>query len=145
MSYLAIAKAAAARLRETSPGNAVDAVNAESGTREGDYRVNRAPESGFTAPDPAAVARLLGLPLNKVDRVIEVRVRWLPMSLWFVPDEAGVEMLLSEGVTRGRIWTTSELLDLLNTDITKASARTLAVVKLQFDGDVVDVRACEGR
>jgi len=92
-------------------------------------------------PAPAEVARVLGLPLNQLDRVLEVRVPWLPVTLWFCPAEADATGLMTEGVSRGRIWTAAELLDLLGIpSITKAGVRTLAVAKLEFDGDVVEVR-----
>lgn len=88
VSYLALFKEADARLRATHPGNAVNALNAESTHSEGDYRVNRVnrvPESSRTPVDPAEVSRVLGLPLDQLDRVLEVRVPWLPVTLWFCP------------------------------------------------------------
>jgi hypothetical protein len=92
-------------------------------------------------PDPAEIARVLGLPLAQLDRVIEVRVSWLPVTLWFVPGETDAEGLLADGVNRGRIWTAGELLDLLRIpDLTKVSARTVALAKLEFDGEITDVR-----
>ena len=73
-----------------------------------------------SAPDPAEVARVLGLPLPQLDRLLEVRVSWLPVTLWFVPGEAQTEGLLAEGVSRGRIWTAGELLDLLSISLRPA-------------------------
>ena len=66
---------------------------------------------------------------------------WLPATLWFVPSEAAGELLVGEGVTRGRIWTIGDLQDLLSIPgMTKAGARTLALAKLEFDGVITDVR-----
>ena len=93
------------------------------------------------ALDPVEVARVLGLPLDQLDRMLEIRVRWLPVTLWFVPTETDAEALLAEGVSRGRIWTVGELVDVLSLpSITPAGVRTVARAKLAFDGDAVAVR-----
>ena len=34
-------------------------------------------------PDPTKVARVLGLPLDELDRVLEVPVPWLLVTLWY--------------------------------------------------------------
>jgi hypothetical protein len=87
-----------------------------------------------SGPDPLEVARLLRLPLDRLDRLIEVRMPWLPVTLWFVPDDTAVELLVGEGVSRGRIWTRQELIDLLSIPgITKVGAQTLALTKLGVD------------
>jgi hypothetical protein len=86
-------------------------------------------------PTPAEVARVLGLPIPFLDRMLEVRVPGLPVTLWFVPGENAVELLMAEGVTRGRIWTSQELLTWLTIPgITKASTRTTIEYKLAFEG-----------
>lgn len=148
MSYLALFKQADARLRGTQPGNESDAINEGTPPAEGCLFVSSVsfvPEASHTAVDPSAVARVLGLPLDQLDRVLEIRVPWLPVSLWFVPDERAVEGLLGDGVTRGRIWTAAELQDLLSLPrVTPATARTLAEAKLAMDGDVVTVRTPPG-
>jgi hypothetical protein len=90
-------------------------------------------------PDPE-ISRVLGLPVTQLDRLLQVRVPWLPESLWFVPDEAAVEALVGDGVSRGRIWTAGELLDLLSLPTTKIEARTIAHAKVEFDGEVTAVR-----
>jgi hypothetical protein len=92
--------------------------------------------------DPAELGRVLGLPLDQLDRVLELRVPGLPVTLWFVPADADAEELLVEGVTRGRIWTARELQDILSIPgITKAGARTVATAKVFMDGDVTVVRS----
>ncbi len=95
-------------------------------------------------PDPALVSRLLGMPLNRFaveGCLLEVRLPWLPVSLWFVPGEADAKALCREGVSRGRVWTARELLDLLSIrQLTTAQVQTVARAKLEFDGEVVSVR-----
>jgi hypothetical protein len=91
-------------------------------------------------PDPAEVARVLGLPLDRLDRMVEVRVPWAPVRLWFVPTEAAVELLLAEGVPRGRIWTASELRDLLRIPgLTNAGARRVATAKMALGDGVLNL------
>src|SRR5262249_2799912 len=80
--------------------------------------------SSPACPEPAELARVLGLPLRQLDRVLRVRVPWLEAPLWFVPAEADVEVLVTaEEASRGAVWTRWELID-----------------KLEFAGDVVEVR-----
>jgi hypothetical protein len=97
--------------------------------------------------DPAfadMVAALLGMPLDRYARMgapIEVRVPWLDVTLWFVPDERDAVALGREGVGRGRVWTARELMDLMTlSDLTLETVRTLALAKCVIDGDIVEVR-----
>jgi hypothetical protein len=65
----------------------------------------------------------------------QVRMTWCPVPLWLVPDEAGAEALRADGVPRGRIWTTAEVLALLAIPgLTDAEARRRALAKLEGDG-----------
>jgi hypothetical protein len=85
---------------------------------------------------------LLLLPLDTFaahGQPIEVRVPWWAQTLWFVPDEPHARRLEAEGVSRGRIWTAGELMDLL-TIRDQPAARMAAIAKLEFGGDVVEVR-----
>jgi hypothetical protein len=55
-----------------------------------------------------AAADLLAMSLDRFVRegqLVEVRVPWLEITLWFVPEERDAEMLGREGVKRGRVWT----------------------------------------
>ncbi len=94
--------------------------------------------------DAALVARLLGMPLDGFEREgcpIEVLVGWLGTTLWLVPGEADAEALAREGVNRGRIWTARELADLLAiSGLTGEQPQTIAQAKLEFGGEVVEVR-----
>ncbi len=70
-----------------------------------------------------------------------MRVPWDPRTLWFVPSEKQARLLAREGVSRGRVWTARELADLLGTpDVTAEHAKTVALAKLEFQGEVVGVQ-----
>ncbi len=96
------------------------------------------------APDSGMVARLVRMPLDQFEREgcpLEVRVPWHTETLWFVPTEADAEVLDREGVSRGRIWTARELADLLAVSgLTPEQPQTIARVKLEFGGEVVEVQ-----
>jgi hypothetical protein len=93
----------------------------------------------------AAVARLLGLPLDafaEAGEMLEVRVPRAPSTLWFVSDGRTAETLVGEGVSRGQVWTADELLDLLSIpSITAATVRTVTLAKLGVDGEVTALRS----
>jgi hypothetical protein len=101
------------------------------------------------APAPLADAgRLLAMPLDtfaRAGQTLEIRVRWLDVTLFFVPDTAAGEALVMAGVGRGRIWTADELADLMAlTERTPTTVRTLTHAKLALGGDIVEVRARRG-
>jgi hypothetical protein len=71
----------------------------------------------------------------------EILVTWLSQPIWFSADELTAEHLSRQGVSRGRIWTAAELADLLAiSNITPAGAQTVARAKLEFDGEISEVR-----
>ncbi len=114
VSYLALAKAALSRLR--------------------------------AAPaDPATVARLLKMPLDVFARdgqPIEVRVPWLGVTLWMVPNDQDGDRLMAEGVSKGRIWTAGELIQLMAIgDRTPETVKTITHAKLAVGGEITEVRA----
>jgi hypothetical protein len=89
------------------------------------------------------VAQFVGLPLDRYAREggpLEVQVPWWAETLWWVPDERDAAALMAEGVTRGRIWTAGELMDLMACPAPDQSAPVLARIKLQFDGTIVEAR-----
>jgi hypothetical protein len=91
-----------------------------------------------------AVARLVAMPLDQFPRegqLLEVRVPWLGKTLWFVPDERGAEALGGSGVSRGRVWTVGELVEVRALPgSTSHGLRTVALSKLASDGGIVEVK-----
>src|SRR3989442_2996512 len=105
--------------------------------------IAKAPTPGSPSAPQPALAGMLGMPLDVFAREgqpLEVQVPWAPVTLWFCPDARQGEMLVSDGISRGRIWTAAELMDLLSSsNVTQEAARVVALAKLEFDGDVVAV------
>jgi hypothetical protein len=93
------------------------------------------------------VARVLELPLLRLDRVLAVRLRGLPGFLWFTPGPIDAEVLVAEGVERGRVWTTQELLDFLRIpNLTPALTDFVVRAKLALgDGMIAAVRTVGDR
>lgn len=123
MSYLALAKQAAARLRLERAGD------------------------GLGTSETAVLDTIVAMPLDLFSEQgvpLEVRVPWYGQTLWFVPSDRDAEALEQEGIGRGRIWTANELLDLLAAPNLIADAlRSVALAKLEFSGTVVAIRALE--
>ncbi len=70
-----------------------------------------------------------------------VRVPWLPVTLWFVPGDVDGEVLVHEGMSRGRIWTARELLDLLTIPgLAPEQVQTVGKAKIELGGEVVEIR-----
>ena len=80
------------------------------------------------------------MPLDQFARdgqLLEVRVPWLDVTLWFVPEERDAEALGRDGVSRGRVWTATELMDVMAlSGRTREALRTITFAKLTFDGDI---------
>lgn len=91
-----------------------------------------------------SAADLLAMPLDRFGcehHFMEIRVPWLEVTLWFVPEERDADLLGREGVHRGRVWTARELIALMALpDRIPATVRSLARAKLAIDGDLVDVQ-----
>jgi hypothetical protein len=98
--------------------------------------------SGSSSASRSASSRRLSLPLKRRDPMggpLEITMAWCPVPLWLAPDEAVADVLVAQGIPRGRIWLMQELLDLLAIPgLTPAGARRLAHVKLEFDGVLDD-------
>jgi len=93
-------------------------------------------------PLRAGALHVLRMPLDQFCRAghpLEIRVTWWPQTIWFVPDEHHAALLEGEGVSRGRIWTAGELMDLLAVR-DQPAARMVAIAKLEFAGEVMEVR-----
>jgi len=88
-------------------------------------------------------ARILSMPLDRFERErrsLEVRVPWLPETLWFVPGERQVESLTKQGVGRGRIWTVRELLLLYKLpSLDRRRTQEIGQVKARLGGEIVSV------
>lgn len=119
MSYLALARQAAARSR-------------------GLPRPSRAEGA------PVAPADLLSVSMNgfaEADCVLEVRVTWWPDTLCFVPAVQDAEALWREGVSRERVWTAHELLVLLSGPPPAPDGlRIIMIARREFAGEVVEAR-----
>jgi hypothetical protein len=124
---------AAGRPSSTMPASNAGPLRTPRRNSAGSGR-NSAPRG--VEPYPAGRAPSgLGLPLERLDHPVEVRMSWAPVPLWFVPDEAAAAALVVGGVPRGRVWTTRELLDLFGIPaLTTDHARVLARAKLAIDG-----------
>jgi hypothetical protein len=122
MSYLELAKQAAARLRAEGP--------ATKQTKETKKAADALP--------------FLAMPLDEFQRhgaLLEVRVPWLDVTLWMVPTERDVAGLVREDIGRGRIWTVNELQQLMSVaNRTPATVQTVAHAKITIDGEIIVVR-----
>ncbi len=79
--------------------------------------VVRSQEPAGLAPATSApdLASILATPLDRFaheGRLLEVRIPWFDVTVWFVPEERDAEALVRDGVSRGRIWTAKELIAL---------------------------------
>ncbi len=87
--------------------------------------------------------RLAEMSLDEFSRqesAIEIRVHWLPETLWFVPGVSRADALVGQGVPRGRIWTAGELADLASVPgVTREDIRNLARLKAGFGAEIVSV------
>ena len=127
--------------------------------RASDGALRLRPKSAVTTDDIAAVAAVkeellqilveealtfVAMPLNVFRQhgaLLEVRVPWLTVTLWFVPEAGDAAVLERVGIGRGRILTANELTDLLSVpERTTTLVQTLAQVKLQMNGDITGVR-----
>jgi len=86
---------------------------------------------------------LLQMPLDQFERdgcPIEIKVPGFPETLWFAPGDREREILVVRGISRGRIWTAHELMDLWKIpSLTREQAQTLARIKADFDAEVVSI------
>jgi len=89
-----------------------------------------------------AVSRLVAMPLDQFaseGQLLELRVPWHDETLWLVPDERDAEALGREGVSRGRIWTSWELRDVMAL-ASRGVVRTVSIAKVTMDGDILTVK-----
>jgi hypothetical protein len=102
------------------------------------------PASAPVDPVTADLAHLLPMPLDcfaREGQPIEIRVRWWPETLFFVPSPRDAEALCREGIGRARIWTAGELTGLLSASpLTTAALLTVMRAREMFAGEVVEAR-----
>jgi hypothetical protein len=93
---------------------------------------------------PVDVAEILAMPLDHFARdgqLLEIRVPWLDVTVWFVPEERDAAALGREGIGRGRVWTARELATLMALpDRTPSIVQTLAHTKCAVEGDIIEAR-----
>ncbi len=102
------------------------------------------PSDTFPSPTPEVlVSHFLSMPLDQFERdgrPLEVLVEWMPVTLWFVPRGTDAEAMAQQGVSRGRIWTAQELMDLLAiADLPPERLRLIAIAKSEFNGQIIEV------
>ncbi len=75
--------------------------------------------------------------------LLEIRVPWWPVTLFFAPDRRDAEVLGREGIGQERVWTARELVALVNgRPLGPEGLRAIALVRREFGGDLVDVLTC---
>jgi hypothetical protein len=93
------------------------------------------------------LTEILAMPLDRFERegqCLEVRVPWLDVTLWFVPEERDATAIARTGASRGRVWTASELARLMTLPSrTPVIVGAITRAKLAVDGDVIEVRAAQ--
>ena len=76
---------------------------------------------------------------------MEIRVPWLDQTIWFVPGGLEMQVLLSRGIHRGRLWTAGELSELWKMFSREpGEAAKLGRLKSGFDGELLSVEPLEG-
>jgi hypothetical protein len=113
------------------------------GTRLGPARGPDGVEDGVRVEGAINLAGILAVPLDRFacdGQLLEIRVPWLDVTLWFAPEERDADALFRGGVSRGRVWTTMELMDVVGISArTREALRTIALAKHAFDGDIAAV------
>jgi hypothetical protein len=103
--------------------------------------------SGAEAVD-ALMSPLIAMPLDVFARNgqwLEVRVPWVKVTLWFVPEERDAETLGGEGVHRGRVWTARELIGVMAITGRSEALPSITLAKLTFDGDIAEAITEKGQ
>jgi hypothetical protein len=105
------------------------------------------PVAGGGTATSLDVTEILAMPLDRFERegqCLDVRVPWLDVTLWFVPEERDATAIARTGASRGRVWTASELARLMALPgRTPVIVEAIARAKLAVDGDVLEVRSAQ--
>ena len=78
----------------------------------------------------------LNWPEARGSTVIELQVPWMSRTLFLVLDARLVSTLTRRGIPRGRIWTETEVMDLVRVGVTRQDAIKIAGTKAQFSARV---------
>jgi hypothetical protein len=104
-------------------------------------------EAAVEGTKPLSALPVMSLSLQEFsmgNNQLEVRVPWLPITLWMVPTERDAAALMRKGISRGRIWTAAELSYLMALDRRNTSTvYALAHAKLEMTGAIVATRPGE--
>jgi hypothetical protein len=87
------------------------------------------------------MSQLIAMPLDVFARNgqwLEVRVPWVKVTLWVVPEERDAETLGGEGVHRGRVWTARELIGVMAITGRSEALPSITLAKIRFDGDIAE-------
>ena len=117
-------------------------------TRERGYDRNDGNDQSPAKPSPAAIVAALVGDFARHGATHEIRFPGVPETLFLVPTPSeGERFAAQEGISRGRIWTAQELADLLAAapGVRPADFAAVALAKLVFDGEVVEVRPRRSR
>ena len=91
---------------------------------------------------------VLGLSVREFiqqNQAIEVKVPWLKDTLWFVPSVRMIPGLMADGVSRGRIWTGRELLDLCSVaEMPREDIVNIAKLKAALGIEILSVESVTG-
>lgn len=89
------------------------------------------------------VTRILEMTVSQFEAAgaaLELRVGWTAESLWLVPRACYVEILVRQGISRGRIWTVRELAEFLAAPgLTRHDIEKIAHLKAAFGAVIIDV------
>jgi len=114
------------------------------------------PKSSLTAAEQDAARKLkpellrllsssTAPPVDLTHGLCEIRVRWWPATLWFVPDDRDAAALVREGIERYRIWTHAELASITSYPLEAGDYRNIMLARREFDGHVVESRPARPR
>ena len=121
-----------------SPPPAPDALHPK---RAAAGRDDLSSTKAVTAVTP--VTRILEMTVSQFEAAgaaLELRVGWTDTTLWLVPRGCHVELLVRQGIARGRIWTVRELADFLAAPgLTRDDIEKMVHLKTAFGAVIIDV------
>ena len=99
-------------------------------------------ELGTSSSPQQTLTRALAEDFAKSKQCVKVRIPGVPEPVWLVPNVEDVARLwATDGVSRGHVFTAKELADVASIPSrTSATWQAVALVKIVFGGDVLEVR-----